>query len=234
MTLQCHSERYCYTRRVSTTARRTRGRYPEGGRKRQKLRTRGELLRTATALISDGHWPTVAEVADAAHVSRRTAYRYFPTQAELMVEAALDGVRPAMEAALAAAPRGLGDGDQEQRVDALVRSMQTLAIEHESLLRTMIHLTVLEPRHGKRPVRGARRVDWIELALAPVRPKLSAGAYARLVSALSLITGIEALLVLRDIRGLTDAQAIKVSQWMARAVLHQTLRESGLEPRTKR
>lgn len=235
MALECHLHLTARIGGVSTTARRAPGkRAAESGRKRQKLRTRRELLRTAAGLIADGRWPTVAEVADAAHVSRRTAYRYFPTQAQLLVEAALDGVRPAMEAALAAAPQGLRDGDPQQRVDTLVRSMQSLAIEHESLLRTMIHLTVLEPRHGKRPVRGARRVDWIELALEPLRPRLSAATHARLVSALSLITGIEAMIVLRDIRGLSDAGAVKVSQWMARAVLNETLRESGLQSATKR
>jgi hypothetical protein len=50
-----------------------------------------------------------------------------------------------------------------------------------------------------------------------------------LVSALSLIVGIEALLVLRDIRGLTESQATQTSQWMARAVLEQTMREAGLD-----
>jgi hypothetical protein len=37
------------------------------------------------------------------------------------------------------------------------------------------------------------------------------------------------LLVLRDIRGLGETQAIQVSQWMARAVLRETLREADLE-----
>jgi hypothetical protein len=49
------------------------------------------------------------------------------------------------------------------------------------------------------------------------------------VSALSLVVGIEALLVLRDIRGLTAPQALQVSLWMARAVLGQAMREAGFE-----
>jgi AcrR family transcriptional regulator len=158
-------------------------------------------------------------------VSRRTAYRYFPTQQQLLVEAALEGVRPAMEAALAAAPEGLTAVDLEKRLDTLVHSMQQLTVANEHLLRTMIHLTVLEKAQpGARP-RGSRRVDWIELAVGSLKPRLGKAAYARIVSALSLITGTEALIVLRDIRGLTDQQAINVSQWMARAVLRETLRE---------
>jgi len=215
---------------VSTKSRRKPQTHDlKSGRTRQKLRTRKELLTTATGLIAAGHWPTVAEVADKAKVSRRTAYRYFPTQAKLMVEAALDGVRPAMEQALAKMPDGLDAPDMASRLDTLVRSMQQLAIEHESLRRTMIELTGQEAPTSQHPRRGSRRVEWIEVAAKPLRPELTRAAYERLVSALSLITGIEALIVLRDIRGLSDSQAVRVSQWMARAVLHETLREAGLK-----
>jgi AcrR family transcriptional regulator len=194
------------------------------GRTRQKLRTRRDLLATAGRLISEGHRPTVAEVADAADVSRRTAYRYFPTQEKLLVEASLERVRPAMEAAITAAPAGLAEADLDKRLDTLVRSMQTTASEHEHLLRTMVHLTVLEkPQPGTRP-RGSRRVDWIELAVGSLKPRLDRAAYSRLVTALSLIVGIEALIVMRDLRGLGTSQSIQVSQWMARAVLRETVR----------
>ncbi|MGI8548966.1 MAG: TetR family transcriptional regulator, partial [Gemmatimonadaceae bacterium] len=59
------------------------------GRERQRGRTRKALLTAAAALIAQGRTPSVTEVADAAEVSRRTAYRYFPTPDQLLVEAAL-------------------------------------------------------------------------------------------------------------------------------------------------
>lgn len=195
------------------------------GRDRQRLRTRRDLLATAARLIESGRWPTVAEVADAAHVSRRTAYRYFPTQAKLFVEAALEGLRPSMERAIAATPEVRGAGDLEARVDALVAAMQGLAVENEHLLRLMVHLTVLEHPAGKTPRRGTRRIDWIESTLAPVRERLPAATYERLVSALALCAGIEALLVLRDIRGLSTQQAIETSRWMALAIVRQVAAE---------
>jgi AcrR family transcriptional regulator len=187
------------------------------------------LLTTASRLVAEGQRPSVAEVADAAGVSRRTAYRYFPAQQKMLVEAVLEGVRPAMEAALASAPDGLTEADIQRRLDTLVRSMQSLTIENEHLLRTMIHVTVLEKTDTSTRPRGSRRVDWIELAVGPLKARLGKVAYGRLVSALALITGIEALIVLRDIRGLNEAQAIQTSQWMARAVLRETLREAGLD-----
>jgi AcrR family transcriptional regulator len=191
------------------------------GRVKQRQRTRRDLLATAARLIETARLPTVAEVADAAAVSRRTAYRYFPTQAKLFAEAALEGLRPAMERELAAAPAGPGAGDMEARVDALVSAMQRLAADNEHLLRMMIHLTVLEPASGKTPRRGVRRIDWIESTLQPLRAQLADSTYQRLVSALAVCAGIEALVVLRDIRGLSSQQAVDTSRWMARAVLRQ-------------
>ena len=68
---------------------------PSGaGRQRQKQRTRRLLLDAARTLLESGRQPTVTDVADAADVSRRTAYRYFPTQEKLLAESALEGLRP--------------------------------------------------------------------------------------------------------------------------------------------
>ena len=206
----------------------------EKGRTSQKLRTRRALLETAAAMIAKGLRPTVTEVADAAEVSRRTAYRYFPTQVKLMTEAALEGLRPSMEAALDAAPSGSTTGAIEARVDALVEQMQRLALANEALLRTMIHETVLHASDDKQPPRGTRRVEWIEAAVHPLRARLGPAAYSRLVSALALTTGIEALLVLRDIRGLSATQAVQVSHWMARALLKQSLADRDAEKRRTR
>lgn len=207
---------------------------PKPGRVRQKARTRRLLIEAAVSLIAAGRQPTVSEVADAAEISRRTAYRYFPTQEKLHAEAALDGLRPVMESAIASVPDGANATDIEARVDNLVESMQRLAIENESLLRTMIHQTVLERPVSGQQRRGTRRVEWIESTLKPVRARLSGTAYARLVSALSLCTGIEALLVLRDICGLSQDEAVAVSQWTARAALKQSLNERAAARRRRR
>ena len=182
-------------------------------------------MATAAQLLRGGGRPTVGEVADAADVSRRTAYRYFPTQSKLLIEAALEGLRPPMEAAIAAGPPG-AESSIEGRIDGLVTAMQRMTAEHEHLLRSMIQLTVLEPRAGDVPQRGVRRVEWIESALRPAGFSLPRASYEHLVSALSVCTGIEAFVVLRDIRGLSTAQAIEMSRWMSRAILRQALADA--------
>ena len=138
-----------------------------------------------------------------------------------------------MEAMLAATPAGPDVGDVEERIATLIDAMQSMALRHESLLRTMIHQTVLERGFAALPRRGTRRIDWIESAAKPVRARVGPRAYERLVSALSLCGGIEALLVLRDVRGLSEGDAIGVSRWAALALLRQTLQEAEAKKRTR-
>src|SRR4051794_3607591 len=63
--------------------------FDDGGRVNQKRRTRTAIVDAALALLDEGTTPTVAHAAEAARVSRATAYRYFPTQESLLLEAAL-------------------------------------------------------------------------------------------------------------------------------------------------
>src|SRR6185437_11118866 len=109
------------------------------GRERQKGRTRKALLAAAVELLAAGQTPSITEVADAAEISRRTAYRYFPTQEQLLVEAALEGLRPAIMDAVER-PDAV-----EARLDRAVLALQRGAVANEQLLRTMIRLTVSRP-----------------------------------------------------------------------------------------
>jgi AcrR family transcriptional regulator len=200
----------------------------EKGRVQQKQRTRLQILTAAAALISSGSRPTVTEAADAAEVSRRTAYRYFPSQEKLLAEATLNGVRPAIEEAMAAAPAGDSIEDIEARLVMLVQTVQKLTLRNEALLRTMIHATVLEKTRGA-PKRGTRRLEWIELAVGGLQRRLKPAAYERLLTGLALCIGIEAFLVFRDIRGLSGPQTTEASEWLALTVLRATLREGRHE-----
>jgi AcrR family transcriptional regulator len=201
------------------------------GRDRQKARTRRGLLEAAGTLLGAGRTPSVAEVADAAEVSRRTAYRYFPTQEQMLTEAVLESLRPTIEQAVEKGRGSAQDEDPETRLDRAVRTIQRTAVENESLLRTMVRLTVTAPPDSRNPQpgvrrRGYRRIEWIELALEPVRKKLGKRRFERLVNALTVSIGIESLIVLRDLDGLSAEEAEGVSRWMARTMLRASLDEA--------
>jgi AcrR family transcriptional regulator len=204
---------------------------PERGlrdRSKQKGRTRRAILTAAVELMRQGENPSFSRVAEVAEVSRRTVYLHFPTQEQLLTEAAMEGVRAEIERALE-----LETDDVWKRLDTLITVGLNSVLETEMLLRTMIRLTVEyrldEARGGpprQAPLRGGRRIEWIETALEPVRERLGEARFDRLVSALALVIGIEALLVLRDIRGLDRAEMEAVSRWTAHALLKASLEAS--------
>jgi len=187
-------------------------------REAQRRRTRHAIVLAAAALLRDGATPSMSDVAEAADVSRRTVYLYFSSIEHLLADAALEAVRETVE------PQFALTDDVFQRVESMVRAVWRNIADTETLGRTIIKHTVeTRPGDGTAPRRGYRRVHWIELALEPVRSEVAPELFERLVSSLTLVIGWEALLVLRDTRGLSQAQAEEAAVWAARSLLAATL-----------
>lgn len=190
----------------------------------QRRRTRKAIVTAAAELLADGQTPSIAEIAEAADVSRRTVYMYFPTVEQLLADAALEALRTTVD------PQFVLKGDAAERVEAMVRAVQANGTATEELGRTIIRHTIgtgAPDDTSAEPRRGYRRVEWIELALEPARAQLGEDKFERLVSALTLLIGWEALIVLRDIRGLSPTEAEDVSAWAARALFAAALDETS-------
>jgi hypothetical protein len=69
-----------------------------------------------------------------------------------------------------------------------------------------------------RIVRGNRR-KLVSDAAGPLRGQVDAAAFDKLAQSLSLIFGIEAIVVLKDIWGLDDDEARRVALWAAAALV---------------
>jgi AcrR family transcriptional regulator len=199
----------------------------ETGRFRQRRRTRAAIVAAAADLIRAGRTPSVNDVAEAADVSRRTVYMYFPTLEQLLIDATLGSLsQAAVDEAIDAADTG-ADADAEERVAAMIRALGTMSTETLPLGRSLIRLTIEAPGTGEPvPRRGYRRVAWIERALEPLRPRLDHAEFERLVSALAMVVGWEALIVLQDLRGLSPDEQIETSLWAARALIRAAVAAS--------
>jgi AcrR family transcriptional regulator len=199
----------------------------DGGRARQRRRTRAAIVQAAAELLRAGAEPSVGEIADAADVSRRTVYLYFPNLDQLLLDATIGLLSQAdVDAAIDAADT---EGDPADRVEAMVRALFAAADDTLPYGRSLLRLTVTQPAEaddGDAPRRGYRRVGWIERALEPLRPQLSAAAFERLVSALAMVVGWEALIVLRDIRGLDADAQLDTTLWTARTLIQAALAEA--------
>jgi AcrR family transcriptional regulator len=186
----------------------------------QKRRTRTELLRAARQIIEKGGHPSVAEVADLAGISRATAYRYFSTPDEIIREAVLDGVADVIK--VAPAPDNAGAATVADRLDKLVADVFQMVLGNESVFRALLGSSAVGDSQVRR---GGRRIDWLKQAMAPLEGDIPPKEFKRLVNALSLVMGIESVVVMRDICELEPKEAEKTLRWAARTLLAGALAE---------
>jgi AcrR family transcriptional regulator len=196
--------------------------YEQSGRTRQKQRTRNDLIAAARELIRQGgSAPTVEAAAAAASISRTTAYRYFRSQGELLAAA-----HPEVELT-SLLPADSGD-DPEKRLLAVVRAFIESLLEFEPQQRTMLRLS-LEPstQPDQLPLRQGRAIGWFEDALAPAGARLSEAEIHRLAIAVRSAVGIESLVWLVDVAGLSREDAAELMVSSARALVRVALSEEA-------
>ena len=187
------------------------------------------MLETAIRLMQAGVTPSVSEVAEAAEVSRATAYRYFPSQAALVAgggrrgaraDPDLDVRRRRRRATRVADLLGVG----LPRIDAFEATFK-------AALKLSLEQWAQRPRrnagrgaavHARPPHRPAAGTRWRRCAATLRRRQ-----FDRLAQALSLVFGVEALIVLKDIWGLDGAADAIVAQWAAQALVRAALAEKG-------
>ncbi|MBX3589483.1 MAG: TetR/AcrR family transcriptional regulator [Burkholderiaceae bacterium] len=193
-----------------------------GGRANQLRRTRKDLLQAAARLTSQGRHPSLEEIAEEAMVSRATAYRHFPDVTALLVEASLDIDTPQAEEVFRGAPRE----DPVARLERVDAAFDRMIRDNEVALRLMLrHTLERSVRRGRRngdastPVRQNRRTPLIEAALEPARREFRPAALKTLTRALALVIGTEAMLALKDVLQLDEAEARRVRRWAIRALV---------------
>ncbi|MCO1656692.1 TetR/AcrR family transcriptional regulator [Pseudonocardia humida] len=199
--------------------------YEQTGRRNQKARTRQALVTAARLLLARGVTPTVEAAAEAAAVSRTTAYRYFPNQGALVVAA-----HPEIDRASLLPARG-APTDPRERLDLVVREATRIVVDWEAQLRASLRLSLEPGADPTAPVlRRGRVIGWICEALEPLaatHPDLDRRALAVAIRA---ATGIEAFVWLVDVAGLTRDEALASLRWTARAQLHAALQIGGPTP----
>jgi AcrR family transcriptional regulator len=197
--------------------------YELTGRTHQKARTRAAMLAATRELLAEGVTLTVEKAAERAAISRTTAYRYFPNQRALLIAS-----YPELEA-----PSLLDSGapaDPVARLELVTEIIGRHLLEREAELRAMLRLS-LEPPPGNQdalPLRQGRAIGWIEDSLSPLRDHIPAPALHRLVLAIRATLGIEALVWLTDIAGLSGAEAVEIMRSSARTLLRSAIADSEL------
>lgn len=192
--------------------------YAATGRTRQKARTQAAMVDAARELLAEGMAPTVEQAAERAAVSRTTAYRYFPNQRALLIASYPELDMPSLLDSEAPADPGA-------RLELVTERIARQVLEHEPELRAMLRLSleVPAPDRDALPLRQGRVIGWLEDALAPLRGSLPAAELRRLVLAIRATLGIEALVWLTDVAGLSRDEAADLMRASARTLLKGAL-----------
>ena len=200
--------------------------YDLQGRVAQKRRTRDALIAAARELVAEGTTPTVEAAAESAAISRTTAYRYFPNQRALLAAAHPE------TAATSLLPDDAPE-DVPTRLDLVVDAFTRMVVETEAQQRTMLRLSLeADPvERAQLPLRQGRAIKWIEEALAPLRPEMSAADVHRLAIAIRSAVGIESLAWLTDIAGLSRNDAATLMRRSAQALLQGAIADKATTPR---
>lgn len=182
-------------------------------------RTHALMVATASEMMRHGLSPSVSDVAEAAGVSRSTAYRYFPTLADMLRAVVAEALGPILEWDGKAPPGN-------ERIASLYATAFPRLFEHEATFRAALRQSLESDGADRTLGRGHRRRL---LARATLGLDLPERVAQRLNRALSLTFGVEAMIVLKDIWGLSDAEAQETALWAAQAMLAAARAESGAQ-----
>ena len=196
--------------------------YLHTGRTNQKARTRDALIAAARQLLAEGVTPTIEAAAAEAAIGRTTAYRYFPNSRALL---AATYPEVEMDSLLGADP----PEEPLARLEIVSEGQTRQILEYEPELRAQLRLALEgESAAGEGlPLRRGRRIEWIEDALSPLHGRIPDGELRRLVLGIGATLGIEALVWLTDMGGLSREEAVEVMRSNARTLLRAALEPLG-------
>jgi AcrR family transcriptional regulator len=168
----------------------------------------------------------VSAVAEAAGVSRATAYRYFPSQAALVQAVVDEALGPILE-------WHSDSADAEERVSDLLASSMPRILEYEATFKAALKLSLDQWARRQAgtlgtepPFKRGHRVDLLQAAIAPLRKTLPRRSFSRLAKALSLTYGLEVLIILKDLWGLEPDEISEVALWAGRALVRSAIAEA--------
>ena len=165
--------------------------------------------------------PTVEQVAAGAGISRAAAYRYFPSH----------GSCSRLPSPEIGATSLLPDDPPDRTHEAVRRVVRRFT---ELILRPLrsngpccgCRWQDQPSRAGALPLRQGRAIGWIEGALRQCAASCPTAHCTTSVLAIRSAAGIEALVSLTDVAGLSSGGAARLMSWSAQAMLHAALTQS--------
>jgi AcrR family transcriptional regulator len=185
--------------------------YINTGRTNQKQETRDKILKGAQHFINKGLAFSLQDVANKTGLSRATIYRYYSNVEVLAAEASLD--------IKTLSPQSIIERLEGKSLQEMILGVQdyfnTHATENENAFRKYLSFVIVSnPSEIKR---GARRKKTLQLAFD------NAGFAEKekkdLMHLLTILMGIEPLIVTKDVSGLSNEESSKLLKWGIELIL---------------
>ena len=192
--------------------------YLSEGRIRQKMATRKHILEQTQVLLSSGKAFGIEDVVEHSGLSRATVYRYFPNIDALVQEAGLDIKTASPEMLL----KRTSKYDLQTQIIKIQQYFNDLAFDNEEAFRK--YLGTVLGQGSPEVKRGARRVKTLRLAMDNYKGKLDKDTVDKLINTATVLMGIEALIVTRDVCGLSKQKSKKTLEWALDKILSDVLK----------
>lgn len=185
--------------------------YISTGRTNQKLETRSKILVSAQYFLNKGQEFNLEDIAKRTGISRATVYRYFSNVDILVAEASLD-VSVKNPEKICNNLQGVG---LEDRVLEIQDYYNTLTLNNEKLFRK--YISIILDLNTSAPKRGARRKKTLQLILD--KTELTFKEKEDLSNLLTILMGIEPLIVTKDVCGLNNSESSELLKWGVKLIL---------------
>lgn len=200
--------------------------YTNSGRMEQKLQTRKKILETARQLLQKGGDCTLEDVAREAEISRATIYRYYSNMDLLSAEAVLDMQASTPEAVF----ESLKSTDLTDKMIEIQDYYNRLVLNNETAFRKYLGIVINDKTAASG--RSARRVETMKLALQKEGKQFSKKDLQTLIHVAAVLTGVEAVVVAKDVCGLNAQQLKKTLNWglsmMIKGMMHEEEKRSSV------
>ncbi|NNC49910.1 MAG: TetR/AcrR family transcriptional regulator [Flaviramulus sp.] len=181
--------------------------YIDSGRKNQKHKTRSKILLVAQRLLAKGIGLTLEDIAKEADLSRATIYRYYSNVDVLAAEAVIDIHTKSPEDVF----NEVKDLNLKEVLMAIQAYFNDLAFTNEAAFRKYLSIAIVSDQATNK--RGARRIKTMELALANKKTPIDNSEIEKLKNIATVLMGIEALIVSKDVCGLNEQQSKETLKW---------------------
>ncbi len=185
--------------------------YIQTGRSKQKKETRDRILAAAQHFLNQGKDYSLEDVARKAGMSRATVYRYYSNVEVLSGEAGLDLNTLSPDTIY----ENVKHSDLNNQLLQVLEYYSRLAIEHEPAFRK--YLSVAITSDSPPAVRGARRIITLQKVLE--NSSLPAREKHKLANFLTVIMGIEPMIVTKDVCKLGNDESIELLKWGLKLIL---------------